>query len=157
MNSTPSNTQNPAKSALVKLNSNGDIQWIQVNPNPIQYHASTLWDTLKERETAIIYKQALHKTWLILKQAIALLFFIVLLATALIVAIWGTGYTLGIALQKWIAQQDRQPEDFATGIFQALRSPLDRLVKWASDYVERYLPWFNSSNKSSSESTTNKK
>jgi hypothetical protein len=151
MNSAPANSQNQAQSALVQLNSNGEIQWVQVNPNPIKYHAAELWDTLKERETAIIYKQALHKTWIILKQAIALIFFILLLSTALIIAIWGTGYMLGVALQKWIAEQERQPEDFVTRLLQALRSPIDQLIAWANTYVERYLPWFKSSNKTPSD------
>ncbi|MBW4441955.1 MAG: hypothetical protein KME10_12100 [Plectolyngbya sp. WJT66-NPBG17] len=157
MNTTSTDTQK-GQSALVQLNSKGELQWIQVNPNPIKYHAAELWDTLKERETAIVYKQALHKTWLILRQAIALIFFIILLGFALLIVIWGTGFTLGVALQKWIDKQERQPEDFVSTILNALRSPIDRLIQWAKQYVERYLPILKSTNgKSSSSESTDQK
>ncbi len=158
MTTTSTDSQNKAQSSLVQLNSKGELQWIQVNPNPIKYHASELWDTLRERETAIVYRQALHKTWFILRQVLALLFFVVLLAIALLVVIWGTGFTLGVALQKWIEHQDRQPEDFISAILQALRSPIDQFITWANQYVERYLPGFkSSSSKSVDPNPTDKK
>ena len=90
------------QSSLVQLNSKGDIKWISLNPNPIQFSATQLWESLTEKDTAVTYKQAIIKTWKLLKYLLALLFFVFLLAVALIISFWGIGFNLGGQLHKWL-------------------------------------------------------
>ncbi|MBD1823622.1 hypothetical protein H6F51_14125 [Cyanobacteria bacterium FACHB-DQ100] len=124
---------------MVKLSSGGELQKVSAQTTPIQIYSTALWETLTERETAVIYKQALSKTWMLLKQAIALLFFLLLFAIALIFSIWGIGFALGAALGQ---DPDKMQQDLIT----QLQSSLQRLVGWADDYVKRYLPGWQSSN-----------
>lgn len=114
--------------------------------NPIQIYAAELWNALSERDTAITYKQALTKTWKLLKYLLALLFFMFLLGIAVIISIWGIGFNLGASLQKWLDNggQGRTPEEFFSILLNALISPIKKIVEWANKYVEKYLPSSNS-------------
>lgn len=138
MSSTSIGNKTQAQSAIVQLKSTGEIEQISAHPNPIQIYSTALCETLSERETAVIYNQAISKTWMILKQAISLLFFLALFAIALILSIWGIGYALGLALGK---DPDKMQRDLLT----QLQLPLKRLTQWADQYVKRYLPWWKQS------------
>lgn len=142
MNITTSEQKQGAQSCLVQLDSKGDIQWISLNPNPIQLYAIELWDSLSEKDTVVTYKQAIIKTWKLLKYLLALLFFVFLLVVALILSIWGIGFNTGISLQKWLDNggQGRQPEEFIMELLKILLLPVQKVMEWANQYVEKYLP-----------------
>lgn len=138
-NTTPVDTKTQAQSAIVQYQSTGEIVQFSADPTPIQIYSQALWETLSERETTVIYKQALGKTWMILKQAIALLFFLTLFAIALILSIWGIGFALGAALGN-------DPNQMQQDLIKRLQTPLQHLIQWANGYVQRYLPWWKPSN-----------
>jgi hypothetical protein len=159
MNKTTTEQNKDGQSCLVQLDYKGNIQWISLNPNPIQLYATELWETLSEKETAITYKQALVKTWNLLKYLLALLLSIFLLTVALIVSIWGIGFNLGEQFQQWLDNggQGRTPEEFVTKLLKIIVFPIQKIVEWANKYVEKYLPEWNPSNCKFFESTEEKK
>lgn len=148
MNTTSVQQKQNTQSSIVKLDSQGNIQWISLNPNPIQLYSSQLCDSLTERDTVVTYKQALIKTWQLLKSLLYLVFSVFLLALALLVSIWGIGYNLGGQFQKWLDNggKGRTPEEFVTKLLKILYSPIQKVVEWANKYVEKYLPGWKPSN-----------
>ncbi len=90
------------ESCLVQLDSKGEIQWISLNPYPIKWNAAQIYELLREKDTILTYKQAIIKTWKLLKYLLALIFYLFLLGIALIITIWGIGYNLGVEFRKWL-------------------------------------------------------
>jgi hypothetical protein len=126
-------------------NISGNEGFLSVMPyvtNPIQIYTAELWNTLSERDTAITYKQALAKTWKLLRYLLALLFYMFLLGVAVIIATWGIGFNLGASLQKWLnnSGEGRTPEEFFSILLTAVISPTKKLVEWANKYLKKYLP-----------------
>jgi hypothetical protein len=148
MKSDSSLTKPAEKQAdLATYDAKDDVLCIIRHPlNPIQIYAAELWDALAERDTAITYKQALIKTWKLLKYLLALVFFMFLLGTAVIISIWGIAYNLGVSLQKWLNNdgQGRTPEEFFLILVNAFIAPFKKVVEWANDYVKKYLSINNS-------------
>lgn len=158
--STTSTDQNQTnQSCLVQLDSKGNIQWISsLDPNPIQLYATELWESLSAKDTAITYKQAIGKTWKLLKYLLALLFFMVLLGLAFIVSFWGVGFNLGGQFQKWLYNggQGRQPEELVKELLKILLWPIQKIMEWANKYIEQYLPGWKPVNCACSETTEKK-
>jgi hypothetical protein len=132
-----------SQSCLVQLDSKGNIQWVSLNPNPIQVYATDLWESLSEKDTAVTYKQAILKTWRLLKILLILFASVFLLVVAAIISIWGIGFNLGAQFQKWLDNngQGRQPEEFLKELLNILLLPIQKIVEWANKYVQQYLGW----------------
>ena len=81
--------------------------------NTIQDNASTLWYTVSDQDTGLIYKQAFAKTWKILQQVFIIFLLLFIFLSAAVV------YNI-IRILLW---------------------PLERGITWATRYVEDVLGW----------------
>jgi hypothetical protein len=138
---TPGQSKNN-QSSLVQLDSKGDIQWVSHGPTPIQLYAAALWEALSEKDTAITYKQALIKTWVLFKYLLALVFFSFLFVIAFIISIWGIGFNLGKQFRQWLddTENDHGPNEIVEALLKILFLPLQKAVELANKYIARYFP-----------------
>ena len=142
MNTSTTKQNQKTQSSLVQLDSKGEIQWISLHPNPIQWSATELWESLTEKDTAVTYKQAIIKTFKLLKYLLVLILLVFLLGVALIISFWGIGFNLGGQFQKWLDNggEGRQPEELVKELLKILLLPIQKIMEWANKYVEKYLP-----------------
>lgn len=143
MNILTTEQKQPTQSCLVQLDSKGNIQCISLDPNSIQLYATELWESLSEKDTAVTYKQAILKTWRLLKILLILLASVFLLVVAAIISIWGIGFNLGVQFQQWLdndGQAQRGPEDFIGELVKILWLPIQKIVELANKHVQKYLP-----------------
>jgi hypothetical protein len=110
-----------------------------MNPNPIQYQASQLWQTLATQETAWTYKQAIIKTWELLKQTGKLIVLLVLLVVVVLVWWWSLGYRGGYDFRKWLETEQPTLEELLQEAVTRLLMPFEWLANWAQDKVKELL------------------
>lgn len=151
MNTTSSSQQNH-QARLVQLDANGNIQWISPNANPIQLYGSELLETIRQKETLTTYKQALIRTWRILKYFLLLLLFIFLFGVALLISFWAYGYNLGYEFQLWMDNGSKE-ETFLQKLQTILLFPIRKIVEWSNRFLKRYVPDFEPSDLKVIEST----
>lgn len=124
----------------IDLSQCGEIQWT-LPTNPIQFFATELWQTLSERDTAVTYKQFFTKTFKLLAQAIALLFFLILLVVAVIVWVWGVGFQSGRLFREWLITKEPTEVQILSAIARVLLWPIEKATAWATKFVKDYLGW----------------
>ncbi len=123
--------------------------------NPIQ-GAIQLWSTLSDKDTGVVYQQAASKTWLIFKQAIAVILFLLTLIIALTIWAFGIAFQSGQKFRNWLEIKQPNLDEVASALFQFLASPLERAYKWAESFVKEYLRWEIKFEQTKPESPTNK-
>ena len=139
MNPSTLEKQN-AYSSTLKMHRTSDLQW-GFKANPIPEYANELWQTLTAKDTAITYKQAGAKTWRLLQLTLGLIFFIFLLAVAVVLWFWGIGYNLGRSFRNWINTTSPHPDDVFAVTLRLIVYPIEALIKWATELVKNYLGW----------------
>ncbi len=130
---TPLKTEN--STAIVPCNPSGAMQ-----PIPIKTYAVEFWETLSEKKTAAIYKEAIIKTWELLKQAVTVIVSVFLLFVAILIWIWGYGFTQGKIFGEWLQNQGevRQPEELVERIFKLLLDLIEKAIAWAKKQVKQF-------------------
>lgn len=136
----PSALEKQEAYSTVKLQRNSDLQW-GFKVNPIPEYANELWQTLTAKDTAITYKQAGAKTWRLLQLTLGLIFFIFLLACAVVLWFWGIGYNLGRSFRIWLAETNPHPDELFFIAIRLIVYPIEVLIKWATELVKNYLGW----------------
>ncbi|WP_144416025.1 hypothetical protein [Calothrix sp. 336/3] len=145
--------QNPTSpNSLPVLYKRDNIQ--PTENNPIQ-GAIQLWATLSDKDTAVVYQQAAGKTWLIFKQAIAVVLFLFALITALNIWVLGIAFKSGQKLRNWLEVKQPNLHEITSALLQLLASPLERAYKWAESFVKEYLRWEIKFEQTKPESHTN--
>jgi glucan phosphoethanolaminetransferase (alkaline phosphatase superfamily) len=108
----------------------------------VQKKANDLWATLAEKDTGTVYQQAAAKTWKLLKQTIALIFFLWVLLAALIIWIWGIGFRSGLQFRTWLEVKQPTLDELISTILQVFFVwPFKWAVAWANEFVKKYLGW----------------
>lgn len=103
-----------------------------MNPNPINYQAIELWQTLSDKETTLTFQQAAIKTWKLLQQAGRLLFLVSLLFVVIVVWLWSVAYRSGKDFRYWLETAQVSPEKlFATTLDILVQRPIAWLVNWS--------------------------
>lgn len=125
---------------IVNLSQCEELQWT-LPTNPIQFFATELWQTLSERDTAVTYKQFFTKTFKLLAQAIALLFFLILLVVAVIIWLWGVGFQSGRLFREWLVTKQPTEVQILSAIARLILWPIEKAIAWATDFVKNYLGW----------------
>jgi hypothetical protein len=124
----------------VNLSQCGELQWT-LPTNPIQFFAAELWQTLSERDTAVTYKQFFAKTFKLLAQVLALLFFLFLLVVAVIVWLWGVGFQSGRLFREWLVTKQPTEIQILSAMARLILWPIEKAIAWATDFVKNYLGW----------------
>ncbi len=123
----------------------------------VQNRASKIWETLSAKDTGDVYWQAVVKTWRLLKQTIALLFFLWILLVALIIWVWGIGFKGGLHFRTWLeVKQPPLDKVAATCLKGFFVWPFERIFEWASNFVKKHLGWEVEFTPITSESTPTK-
>lgn len=130
---------------------NRNDAYVQINP--VQEQATQLWETLSQQDTAVVYQQAVAKTWKLLKQAIALIVFLFVSLVALIFWIWGIGFQSGFHFRKWLEVKQPNVNEVVGLFLKILFWPLILAFQWANSFVKKYLGWEVQFDLSSSETT----
>lgn len=107
--------------------------------NSIQDQAGELWQSLSERDTGVIYKQATVKTWRLLKQGIILIVSLALLSVAIVLWIWSVGFNSGRSFREWLEVEKPAPTEIFGVTIYFLLWALERAFDWATDQVQKYL------------------
>lgn len=108
----------------------------------VQRTANDLWTTLTEKDTGTVYQQAAAKTWKLLKQTIALLFFLWVLLAALTIWIWGIGFQSGLQFRTWLEVKKPKLDDILDALLKNfIVWPFEQAFEWASGFVKKYLGW----------------
>lgn len=103
-----------------------------MNPNPINYQAIELWQTLSDKETTLTFKQAAIKTWKLLQQAGRLLFLVSLFFVVIVVWLWSVAYRSGKDFRYWLETAQVSPETlFSTTLDILVQRPIAWLVNWS--------------------------
>ncbi|MBE9199606.1 MULTISPECIES: hypothetical protein [unclassified Nodularia (in: cyanobacteria)] len=103
-----------------------------MNPNPINYQAIELWQTLSDKETTLTFKQAAIKTWKLLQQAGRLLFLVSLFFVVVVVWLWSVAYRSGKDFRYWLETAQVSPETlFSTTLDILVQRPIAWLVNWS--------------------------
>ncbi|MDB9346560.1 hypothetical protein [Nodularia spumigena] len=103
-----------------------------MNPNPINYQAIELWQTLSDKETTSTFQQAAIKTWKLLQQAGRLLFLVSLLFVVIVVWFWSVAYRSGKDFRYWLETAQVSPEKLlATTLDILVQRPIAWLVNWS--------------------------
>ncbi|MBD2199380.1 MULTISPECIES: hypothetical protein [Calothrix] len=113
-----------------------------IQHNPIQ-QAIQLWANISDRKTVEVYQQAAGKTWDLLKQALAVIFFLCQLLIALIIWISGFCFQMGQIFRNKLEVEQPTLEQTISTLFQFLLWPLARTYDWADSFVKKYLGWDN--------------
>ncbi|MEA5573823.1 hypothetical protein [Calothrix sp. UHCC 0171] len=111
-----------------------------VDHNPIQ-GAIQLWATLSDKDTGVVYQQAAGKTWLIFKQAIAVILFLLTLIIALTIWAFGIAFQSGQKFRNWLEIKQPNLDEVASVLFKFLVWPLERAYEWATSFIKEYLGW----------------
>ena len=125
-------------SSLPVLYKRDDFQSIQWNP--IQ-GAIQLWATLNEKDTVVIYQQAAAKSWELLKQAIAVIFFLFRLLIALIIWVCGIAFQSGLNFRNWLEIKQPTLDEILSALFKVLLWSLNHAYQWAASFIKKYLGW----------------
>ena len=104
-------------------------------------NASTLWHTVSDQDTGLVYKQAFAKTWKILKQAFRLFLLLFLFFSAAILWIWGLGFHHGRKFRMWIEDEKPPMETVVYNILRVVLWPLERAIALSTHYIENTLGW----------------
>ena len=103
-----------------------------MNPNPINYQAIELWQTLSERDTILTFRQAGIKAWQLLQQAGRLLFLLSLLFFVVVIWLWSVAYRSGRDFRYWLETAQVSPEKLVSRTLDILvKTPSKFLVNWS--------------------------
>ncbi len=103
-----------------------------MNPNPINYQAIELWQTLSDKDTTLTFKQAALKTWKLLQQAGRLVFLVTLFFVVIVVWLWSVAYRSGKDFRHWLETAQVSPEKlFSTTLDILVERPIAWLVNWS--------------------------
>lgn len=103
-----------------------------MNPNPINYQAIELWQTLSDQETTLTFKQAVLKAWKLLQQAGRLIFLVGLLFFVVVIWLWSVAYRSGKDFRYWLETAQVSPETLvSTTLDIFVRRPIEWLVNWS--------------------------
>ncbi len=132
---TPIVKQNQdSDSDLIKSSQPKDHQLIFDNKSiqAIQDHATELWNTLSEKDTAITYKQFLIISWKLLVQTITLIFSLLMLLVAIIIWLWSIGFQLGQYFVELLASETLRKKAW---------EDILKLLLWPFKCSKNYLGW----------------
>jgi hypothetical protein len=125
------------------------------NVTAVQYdpgqEVNQLLSILKESETSDAYQKVAEKTWMFLKRLIVLILFTISLVFALLVWVYGTGFQAGYHFRKWLEEEQPPIEKITSQILDYLSWPFKKAYEWAEKFVEDYLHWKVSFDKSPSQ------
>ena len=107
--------------------------------NPIQYQTNVLWGDLSSKDTIKTYKQALVKTWILLKETAILILMLFLLLVVFVVWVWNLGFRSGWEFRKWIESENPEPKELVDVIIKLLINSFTMVFNWIKDLVENKL------------------
>jgi hypothetical protein len=102
-----------------------------MKPNPIQYQAIELWQTLSDKDTKLTFKQAAIAFWKVLKQAARLVFLVGLFFLVVVVWFWSVAFRSGGDFRYWLETAMVSPEQLVAKIVEIITAPIKWFVKWA--------------------------
>ena len=105
--------------------------------NLIQYRANALWDNLSSPETIEIYKQALAKTWNLLKETVILIFMLFLLLVVCVFWVWHIGFTSGREFRQWMESENPQPKELVDKIINKVEEIFEKIFTEVEKFVEK--------------------
>jgi len=111
-----------------------------IDNNPIQ-EAIQLWATLSDTDTTVTYQKAALKTWLIFKQLITVILFLLSLVTALIIWVLGLAFQSGQQFRNWLEVKQPNLNEIVSVLFKFLVWPLERAYEWSAAFIKEYLGW----------------
>jgi hypothetical protein len=124
--------------SLPVLYKRDDFQSIQ--SNPIE-GAIQLWATLNEKDTVVMYQQAVGKTWEIFKQAMAVIFFLFRLLIALIIWVCGIAFHSGLNFRNWLEVKQPTLDEIVSALLKVLVWSSNHAYEWAASFIKKYLGW----------------
>ncbi|MEA5593280.1 hypothetical protein [Rivularia sp. UHCC 0363] len=105
----------------------------------IQYQANVLWDNVTSIDTIQTYKQALTKTWNLLKETAMLLLMLFLLVVVFVVWVWHIGFSVGWKFRRWMESPNQGPEKLVLITIKSLSNSFAKAFIWVKDLVEKKL------------------
>jgi hypothetical protein len=103
----------------------------------IQYQANVLWDNIFSKDTIQTYKQALVKTWNLLKETAILLLMLFLLIVVFVVWVWHIGFNSGREFRKWMVSPNQAPEKMFGDIIEWLKELFIKVFTEVKQFVEK--------------------
>jgi hypothetical protein len=110
-----------------------------MNPNPIQYQAIELWQTLSDEDTKLTFKQAAIALWKVLKQAGRLVFLVGLFFLVVVVWFWTVAYRTGSDFRYWLETAMVSPEELVSKTLELLLKPVKWVSKWSELKLQEFL------------------
>lgn len=110
-----------------------------MKPNPIQYQAAQLCDTLFAPDTALTYKEATLKSGEILKQTARLIFMLGLLFVVFVVWVWSVGFQSGQGFRGWLETEQPTLERLLQEAAKILLKPFELVAEWSQSQVKELL------------------
>ncbi len=108
--------------------------------DPIQ-GAMQLCRILSEKDTVVVYQQAAGKTWDLLKQATAVIYFLFRLLIALIIWVWGIAFQSGRYFRNWLEVKQPNLDEITSALFKYLVWSAKRAYEWSASFIKKYLGW----------------
>lgn len=109
--------------------------------NPIQKHATQLWEILCQKDTATAYQQAGTQTWALLIQFFWLLYFLITALAAISIWFCGVGFHSGWKFRQWLEVEHPSIEEIFGLVLKVLLAPLVYAFKWSEWFVKKYFGW----------------
>jgi hypothetical protein len=110
-----------------------------MNPNPIQYQAIELWQTLSDKDTKLTFKQGAIALWKVVKQAGRLVFLVGLFFVVVVVWFWSVAYRTGSDFRYWLEAAQVSPDQLVTKTVELLLQPVKWLSKWSELKLQEFL------------------
>jgi hypothetical protein len=110
-----------------------------MNPNPIQYQAIELWQTLSDKDTKLTFKQGAIALWKVLKQAGRLVFLVGLFFVVVVVWFWSVAYRAGSDFRYWLETAMVSPEQLVAKTVEIITAPIKWFVKWSEVKLQELL------------------
>lgn len=107
----------------------------------LQCTASDLWQNLSDRNTGKIYKNAFHKTWELLSQALTLLLLLLLSVVGILIGAWLVGFHTGRETRKWLEADNPTPRVIAAKFVSLLLLPLQLITIWLDRALKAAFGW----------------
>ncbi|MBD2099878.1 hypothetical protein [Leptolyngbya sp. FACHB-261] len=123
--------------SLTMAASSGEVS--SLSTNPIFEQATELWATLSDPCTALTYKNAASRTWVLLRQIVRLIFLLTLLAVVVVVWIWSVGFQSGRAFRSWLNTEEPTPTLLLQKTADILLWPFKVTVDWSKKQIKEQL------------------
>jgi hypothetical protein len=107
--------------------------------NPIQFQARKLQNTFFSEDTALIYQNALGKTWVLIKETARLIFLLSLLFVVVVAWVVFSSFKGGRDLRTWLEEKQPTPAEILQKTSQFLLTPIQQSLSWAYSQVSEQL------------------